>query len=456
MTRHDDVRPGKPPQQEIVKMFRESVGPYSKALVALHPHLYESGLYHRASEVKALDKILGQLSQVSVEAKSQNYKNLPPLLDAIKEALNGNPQLSWWNLVTLSVGQALATANDEETNTEEKEYLAKISEILTEIIRHYNSPNTKLLLEIRLTALEVDSRLVELDKLPQNMKEPDEALDYISSEFRLLNKELERVKNTPSNVWNKDTKTLLDYVSKTNQLIRVLQNIKQTNPDTYQKFLKQNHLQTLYERISLLIQESILIPDPSNLDIWQNQQLEAFFELFLRFPDVILLINTIDLCTLLKLSEQHFVEDTNLEKVRPAIFSSNELKSYITVRNIEFSKLQDHLRAVVRGLKEDRSITQNPVNFYKRRLMEENDLHHICAMVRFKPKDYQPPSDLKEPQQIQRESLTRMNSMVSASQPKDLDAALKSFTDEEKENRYYLTQEVILEQFIRWRKQGIY
>jgi len=453
MSKSNDAQPEE--GREIVKMFRKSVGPYNKGEIAIHPQLY-SGLYHRATEIKALDKIVGQLTNALQDSKSQNYSHLPIILDAIKSTLNGNPQLSWWTLFTVSVGHALTTSNDEEKNKEEKDYLIQISNILTEIIRHYKASNTKLLLEIRLTALEVDSRLVELEKIPHDVVELDETLDYLASEFTLLTNELDRFISSPKENDIHATENLFHFITKTNQLVRIQKNIAHTNPETYKKFTRFPFLKNLYERISVILKNSKPILNEKTLGLWKMPQLVSIFELFDHFIDITQVLDPTHLYTLLKQAEKFFVANTDLDKKRPQIFSSIELKNYISRKNEEFDKINNHLRAVMKGMKEDRSIRQNLVAYLKNRLMEENDLHHICAMVRFTGEVYQGQTNLKAPPIIQKETLARMNIIINISQPKDLDAILKSFTDEEKETRYFLTQEVILEQFIRWRKQGIY
>ncbi len=452
----EKTQPAKTPSQGIVRMFQTSISLPNKESMALHPHLY-SGLYHRASEIKALDKILNDLKIASEEAKEQKYIRLPPILAAIKDTLNGKPPLSWWNLFTLSVGQALASSsNDEEKNIEENNYLSQISEILTKIIRNFRSPNSKLLLEIRLAALEIDSRVVEIDKIPQDMEDQDETLDYISSEFNLLIKELDRIKNISPEEWNSNSAVIFQCISKSNQLMRIVANIAETNPTTYQKILASPLLKKLQGGIFYLLGEFRLADDRDSLYFWQTAQLEEFFRIFTLFPSSILSLRPTELFTLLKQGEKLFIEDTSLDKIRPKIFSSSELNSYISHYNEEFSKLNSHMRAVIKGIKEDRTIKQNPVAHFKQRLMEENDLHHITSKIRFKSKEYDQNSALKHPTAIQQEILNRMILLANISQPKELDTVLKNFTDNEKEHRYFLSQEVILEQFIRWRKQGIY
>lgn len=446
----------KNPSQGIVRMFQNSVTQSNKESVALHPHLY-SGLYHRASEIKALDKILYDLKLAAEEAKEQKYKNLPPILAAIKDTLNGKPQLSWWNLFTLSIGQALSTSkNEEENNIEENKYLAQISEILTGIIRNFRSPNSKLLLEIRLAALEIDSRVVEIDKIPQDVNDADETLDYISSEFYLLIKELERIKNNPPDQWNRNNLVIYECIKKATQLMRVLTKISETNPKTYQKLISLSLMQKLQSGIDFILSEFRIADDEASIDFWQAEQLDDFFKLFSYLPNNILALRPAELYMLLKQSELLFIENPNLDKKRPKIFSSQELFSYIIYYNEEFIKSNSHMRAVIKGVKEDRAIKQNPIAHFKQRFMEENDLHHIVSKIRLKTKDYEQQSSFKQPSAIQQEVLNRMILLANISQPKELDAVLKNFTELEKENRYFLSQEVILEQFIRWRKQGIY
>lgn len=438
---------------EIVNMFQKSFE--SKESMALHPHLY-SGLYLRASEIKALDKIVGQLHEISSEIKAHNYTNLPPLLEAIKDALNGTPHLSWWNLFTVSLGHALDSSTEDEKNDEEKKSLTLIAEILTEIIRYYGSSDTRLLLEIRLTALDVESRLVELIKIPENLGEEGETLDYLASEFKLLNEELRRFKNSDKENWSQDSKNLLHCITKANQLMRVLENIRETNIATYEKFLQLNYFNDLSESVATLLRHSTLLSSQDTPSFWKTPQIESLFELFSHFPESILEIKITEMVTLLKEVERAFIEDMTYDKKRPAIFSFLELKIYATHCNAEFIKQNEHLKAVIKGTKIDQLIKRNLVAYFKKRFTEENDLHHICSMIRFKNRDYEEASHLKQPAVIQRELLSRMIVLANMSQPRDLDEVLKSFTDEEKEKRYYFLQEVILEQFIRWRKQGIY
>lgn len=446
----------KTPPQEIVKMFQDSVGLTGKKSLAMHPHLY-SDLYNRASEIKALDKILYLLTHAAAEAKEQKYHSLPPILAAIKDTLSGKPQLSWWNLFTLSVGHALATSSDEEEkNVEEHRYLTQIAEILTEIIRNFRSANGKLLLEIRLAALDIDSRLVELAKIPKDSEDADETLDYLTSEFRLLNKELERIKNSPQEEWSSNSTSIFHCLKKANQLLGILASVAETNPKTYQRFIQLPHLKNLQQGVIFLLSESNLAADPEAFKFWQLPQLTELFELFTRIPNSIIAVTPTHLCTLLKQAEQLFVEDPSLNKKRPKIFASIELKHYVTHFNEEFAKFSTHMRAVIKGIKEDRTIKDNAMAYFKKSLMSENDLHHIAHKIRFKGSDYDQGSPFKHPALIQQEILNRMILLANISQPKELDAILKSFSDEEKENRYFLTQEVILEQFIRWRKQGIY
>ena len=81
-------------------------------------------------------------------------------------------------------------------------------------------------------------------------------------------------------------------------------------------------------------------------------------------------------------------------------------------------------------------------------------MHHICTLVLSKQSE--PVRVQCDPVQIQKEIISRMVALSSASQPGDLDQFLKGLSNEEKENQYYLVQEIILEQFIRWHKAGIY
>ncbi len=446
----------KTPSQQIVKTFQNSISPSSKESVALHPQLY-SGLYHRASEIKALRQILNDLKLAAEEAKQQKYTSLIPIIAAIKETLNGKPSLSWWNLFTLSVGQALASSsNDEEKNIEENGYLVQISDILTKIIRSYRSTNSKFLLEIRLAALEIDSRVVELDKIPQDIEHPDDTFDYISSEINLLIKELDRIKNISTEEWNRNNDVIFQCITKSNQLMRIISNIAESNPKTYIKLISSPLLKKLQNGIIYILSEFRIDDNEDNLKFWQAAQLEEFFKIFDLFQNSILSIKPTELYILLNQSEKLFINDTNLDKKRPRIFASNNLISYISHYNDEFNKVNTHMRAVIKGIKEDRAIKQNPVAHYKQRLMEENDLHHITSKVRFKPKELEQNPSQKSPTAVQQEILNRMILLANISHPKELDTVLKSFTEDEKENRYFLSQEVILEQFIRWRKQGIY
>lgn len=443
-------------KRDIVGVFQESVMPYSKSQMALHPHLYDTGLYHRASELKALDALVSQLEQILIETRSQNYKNVPSLLNAIKETLTGKPKLSWWNLFTVSIGHALSTAetDDEQRNEQEIRYLNEISKSLTEIIRSYSSTNTKMLLEIRLTALEVDSRLVELEKMPTIGGESNETLDYLSSEFMLLNEELTNILKSPHQGWKQDIHNLISCISKTNQLMRILQTTLQNQHETYQQFLKKQHLEGLEQKITQRLADAEITSPSVSIEIWTAENLNELFELFQYFPNAINSLNSSFLSSLLIQAEELFVKDTNLHKTRPAIFSSQGIRKYISTKNEEFTKIVEHLRAISKG-KVDRTITSNPFAYYRSRLQEENDLHTICAMIQYKPSDYSA-SPLKSPTQIQKDILLRMRIITSCSQPRELDQVLKSFTHDELATRYYLAQEVMLEQFIFWRKNGIF
>lgn len=438
---------------EIAKMLQESISQTSA--LSLHPHFYSS-LYQRASEVKALDKILSQLQEAAQNAKAQNYRSLPPILRAIKETLEGRPPMSWWNVFTFSLGYALTTAEETaKNNDQEIHYLTQISQLLTTLIRNYQAPNTKLLLEIRLTALEVDSRLVEINKIPQDTAQTNETLDYLSSEFQLINQELLHTTQTPKESWVDDTESLLRYVSKANKLLKVLQNVKDAQPETFDQFCKLSHLKNLYDNFCRLLQESTLILSDEQDKIWMAPQLDSIFSLFDFFPDLILTLTPNKLYPLLRKSEQLFIADTNLGKVRPPIFASHELKVYLTSYNQNLSENLNDLKKTVKG-KGTSPSNQQLVSRFKQTFIEENDLHHISTMVLFKGKEYQSSGELKSPAAIQQEILSRMITLANLSQPRELDAVLKSFSDDERENRYFITQEVILEQFIRWRKLGIY
>lgn len=437
------------------KMFQESLGTRRGKSVKLHPHLY-SDLYNRASEIKALDKILTDLERAAQAAKQQDYRAMPKIIEAIRDALSGKPQLSWWHLFTLSIGQALTNQDNIESNKEERRYLSRISELLTEIIRNFRSGNSKLLLEIRLGALDVDSRLVEMEKIPTDEETPIEMLDYLQSEFDLFNQELERLKQTPVDNWKTDTKNLIRYIKKANQLIHILANAKETEPKTFQKFAQQPQLNQFAQGLVFLLQNSNVAPNHESLDLWKMQNLNELFDLFDRLPDTLYAVNPTELCTLVLHTEKLFAAETSPHKKRPSIFTLKEMQNYLMYYNEEFSQANSHLKAVVKGLKEDRAIKQNPTAYFKQRFVLENDLYQICGKLRFKASDFEGRNDIKAPQVIQQEIVRRMVLSANISQPKDLDAILKSFSDEEKENRYYLTQEVLLEQFIRWRKQGIY
>ena len=138
--------------------------------------------------------------------------------------------------------------------------------------------------------------------------------------------------------------------------------------------------------------------------------------------------------------------------MRPEIFSSRELIYYLNGCNEEFSKIAQHLREVSRG-KEDRAISKDPVSYFKKCMTDENDLYNICAMSRFNMEMLE---NSKGPSPIQAECMGRMRLIAASSQPRYLDALLKELTHEQLENRYSLLQEIILDQFIRWRKQGVY
>ena len=174
-----------------------------------------------------------------------------PLFRRHKDTLNGKPNLSWWNLFAVSLGNTLAPPADEEEKNYplEIDYLSQIASLLTEIIRHFKSNDTKLLLDIRLTALEVDSRIIELEKMPHSVKESNETLDYLCSEFRLLITELDALQKTERGPWQTDITNLLNYTLKINQLMRILKNVTQSNPEIYTLFRKKELLQHLKIRL---------------------------------------------------------------------------------------------------------------------------------------------------------------------------------------------------------------
>lgn len=436
--------------EEIVRMFRHSIAPYSKKLVAFHPHLYGS-LYRRASEIQALDKVLSNLRVAEEEAKAHRYGMLPPILLAIKDALHGQAPLSWWSLFTATVGYALRGANDKAKNAEEIQYLTQISEMLTRIIRNYQSPNTKFLLEIRLTALEVDARLLELEKIPEGVQEVNQTLEYLISEFQLVTQELKKVVKLPPEGWSHNSKTLLHYVAAINKLMEILRNVEITDLATYNTFIYQSHVQDLKGSIEEFLQRFTL---ESNDEVWEQEQLTNLFKLFDYFPELILLLPPKELYSFIGQLERHFLADPNFNKVRPNIFYSAELKNYVNHYANQCKQYFEHLCAVAKGKVRDQAISKDPAKYFKNYFVAENDLHHLCTLIHFKQKDFSPVRC--DPELIQKEILNRMVILANLSQPKDLDAILKSFSDEEKENRYFLIQEVILEQFIRWRKLGIY
>lgn len=436
--------------EEIVKMFRHSIAPYSKKLVALHPHLYGS-LYRRASEIQALDKILTHLSLADDEAQAHRYGTLPPILLAIKDALHGQAPLSWWNLFTATVGYALRGANDEAKNAEEIRYLTQISDILTRIIRSYQSPNTKFLLEIRLTALEVDARLLELEKIPEGIQEINQTFEYLVSEFQLVTEDLKKVILLPPESWSHNSSTLLNYVAAINRLMEILHHVEITDPKVYHAFIQQEHIQNLKMSIEGFLRGFSL---ESSDELWEQEQLDRLFELIAYFPDLILLFSPKELYNFLGQVENLFLANPNFNKVRPAIFYSAELKNYVNYYSQQCKQSFEHLCAVAKGRVKDYAVSKDPVKYYKNYFVSESDLHHLSTLIHVKPKEFAPVRC--DPEAIQREILNRLVILANLSQPKDLDTILKSFSDEEKENRYFLIQEVILEQFIRWRKLGIY
>lgn len=438
---------------EIVKMFRQSIAPYSKKLVALHPHLYGS-LYRRASEIQALNKILIHLQAASEDAKQQKYTQLPPILAAIKDALQGHPPLSWWNLFTATVGYAFGRSNDEAKNSEETQYLKAISEILTEMIRRYQSPNTKLLLEIRLTALDVDARLVELDKIPTGVQEVNETLEYLTSEFQLLIQELKQVISLPKESWSQNKETFLHYTVKANRLMNIAENVKATDLGTFIQFAKQGDAEKLKSSLGNFLNQFTLEDNSSTLDFWQMEQLNSLFELFAHFPNLLIELPPKELYTLLRQADRLFIADPKLDKVRPAIFFSEILQNYVIHFTEQGTKRFKDLCAQTKEAKSNAGVPKDLVTPYKNYFVAENDLHHICSLIHFKEK--KPLASKCDPAQIQKDILNRLISLTNLSQPNDLDVLLKSFSEEEKEGRYFLIQEIILEQFIRWRKLGIY
>lgn len=444
---------GEAKSPEIVKMFRQSIAPYSKKLVALHPHLYGS-LYRRASEIQALNKILIHLQAASEDAKRQIYIQLPPILAAIKDALQGHPPLSWWNLFTATVGYAFGGSYDASKNDEETQTLKSISEILTGMIRRYQSPNTKLLLEIRLTALDVDARLVELDKIPTGVEEVNETLEYLTSEFQLLTQELKQVVSLPKESWSQNNDNLLHYIDKANRLMDISENVKETDLGTYIRFAKQGDPEKLKNSLRNYLNKFTLVDDSATLDFWQKEKLSTFFNLFSYFPDLLLDVSPKELYFFLRQADRLFIADPDLDKIRPAIFFSEALKNYANHYTEDGKKNFKDLCTRTKEAKSNAGVPKNLVTPYKEYFVTENDLHHICSLIHFK--DKRTLSMNCDPAQIQKEILNRLISLTNLSQPNDLDVLLKSFSEAEKEGRYFLIQEIILEQFIRWRKLGIY
>lgn len=438
---------------EMAQMFRQSIAPYSKKLVALHPHLYGS-LYRRASEIQALNKILIHLQAAAEDAKQHKYTQLPPILAAIKDAIQGHPPLSWWNLFTATVGYAFGSSDDEAKNSEETQCLKAISEILTEIIRHYQSPNTKLLLEIRLTALDVDARLVELDKIPTNVQEFNETLGYLTSEFQLLTQELNQVISMPKESWSQNNKTFLHYTTKANRLMEIAENVRATDSGTFMQFVKQGDPEKLKNGLNNFLHQFTLEDNSDATDFWQMEQLNTLFDLFTHFPDLLVALPPKELYTLMRQADRLFTADPKLDKVRPGIFFSENLKNYVIYFAEQNAKRFKDLCVQTKNAKSNAGIRKDLVPPYKDYFVAENDLHHICSLIHFKEK--KPLASKCDPAQIQKDILNRLISLTNLSQPNDLDNLLKSFSEEEKEGRYFLIQEIILEQFIRWRKLGIY
>lgn len=441
---------GKGNGEDIVKMFRQSISPYSKKLVALHPHLYGS-LYRRASEIQALDRILENLRLTEEETKAHRYGLLPPILLAIKDALHGQPPLSWWNLFTATVGYAFHGSNDAAKNAEEKLYLSQISEILTRIIRTYQSPNTKFLLEIRLTVLEVDARLLELEKIPEGNQEVNQTFEYLSSEFQLVTEDLKKVVQLPKESWSHDSKILLQYVVAVNRLMEILRKVEITDLATYIQFNQQNYILELKKSFGEFLKDFSL---EDKDELFEQNELDSLFSLLTHFTDLMLLLPPRELYNFLGQQERLFLANPDFNRVRADIFYSPGLKSYINDYAQKNKEMFEHLCAVAKNRISDPAISKDPVKHYKNYFIFENDLHHLCTLVHFRQKEF---SSIKcEPEKVQKEILNRLVILANLSQPKNLDTILKSFSDEEKENRYFLIQEVILEQFIRWRKLGIY
>lgn len=438
---------------QVTAVFRESIDPYKKKLLALNPHLYNS-LYNRASEIYALDEILIKLTTAAEEARHNRYSSLPPVLASLREALSGQPPLSWWKLFKTSLGRAFTGAGENKTNAEEKRYLSSISEKLTEIIRQYQSPKTKLLLEIRLTALEVDARLLELEKIPEGNENINQALDYLVSQFQLLIQELKKIASMPKEDWSSTSKTILEYTAKVNKLMSIVYNLQSNDPSTYAEFITKGYESQLKEGIKQLLSELSLQESIEETEKQGYEALTNFFQFFNYFPELLQILPPKELYNFLGPYEKLFIADPSLEKVRPPIFFSTMLKKYSLQYASECKARFAKLQTAIKEHRIDSAISGDPIVFYKNYFITENDLHHICSLIHSTKKDsLLVPCD---PQLIQKEILNRLVLFASISQPKNLDAILKSFTEEEKESRYFLSQEIILEQFIRWRKQGIY
>lgn len=439
-------------ENPLASVFIKSVSPYRKAL-SLHPHLYGGELYNRASELIALDRLIGQLKNISGEIQKKSYKNLSPVLEAIKDALNGNPKLSWWNLATISIGSAFSQEDDEEKNIREIEYLTEISGLLTEIIRSYQSTDTKLLLKIRLTALEIDSRLIELEQIPGSTKESKETLDYLSSEFSLLNKELKNLIETPHAQWKNDLEGQLSLIKKANQLMRIIAGLSESSPQAYKLFSKKQHLAELSTQMTELLKKSQLIVTPKKLDFWNAENLNELFALFEFFPAISEHLDFSALVSLFMHCEWLFVNDQSTQKRHPQILSSPFLIQLAIQKDAMFAQDLEKAKAASKS-KTQKSLYTDPVIFYTKRLKEENDLYNLSSMIR--DQSGESFSGEKQPSQIQKNSLLRMRAFAHTSQPRDLDNVLKSFSAEDTASRYYLLQESILEQFIYWRKHGIF
>lgn len=441
------------PQEPLAEVFQKSITPYSQAL-SLHPHLYGGELYKRASELKALTRLVKQLREAHEEAKKNQYHNLPPILEAINDTLNDTAKPSWWTIFTHSIGQTFTSEDDEEEkNLREMEYLTEISAILVQIIRTYRSTDTKFLLRVRLTTLEVESRLLELQKLPGCSRESNETLDYLSSEFRLLTSELEILSKAAFKERADNLGSVIALVKKINQLMQVLSRLALSDPATHKQFCSKSYLSDLQRKAVAMIENSDLVRPMQEMSYWNAENVDSLLSFLSYFPDITEAIPLSNLTTLLMHLERLFVDDPSPDKIFPEIFSSAYIKQLVMRSNAKAAKVVDQMKEAIRN-KKDRSLTGSASLNYKNLLMEENDLHNLCAMIHYKPQDFA--GSAKSPPLIQKDSLSRMRFIAHSSQPKDLDNVLKSFTADEMATRYFLLQEIILEQFIYWRKHGIY